>query len=89
MGFKKGLIFALFLLAGILLGSVLTEIAENVSFLNFLTWGKSIGIGHPSPIVVDLAVVTFSFGFSVQMNLAILICIIASLIFYSKVGKNI
>ncbi|WP_077532759.1 DUF4321 domain-containing protein [Massiliimalia massiliensis] len=89
MKFKKGLIFALFLLMGILLGSVLTEIAQKVSFLHFLTWGKSIGIGVPNPITIDLSVLTFSIGFSLQMNLALLICIIGSLIFYSKVGKNI
>lgn len=89
MGFKKGLVFTLFLFMGILLGSVLTEVAQNVSFLSFLTWGKAIGVGVPNPVTIDLSVVSFSFGFSVQMNLAILICIIASLLFYQKVGKNI
>ena len=89
MKMKKGLIFALFLLGGVLLGSLLTEIAENVSFLRFLTWGKSIGIGVPDPVRIDLSVITFSFGFSLQMNLALLICLVAALIFYAKVGKNI
>lgn len=89
MGLKKGIVFSLFLFMGIFLGSILTEIAQNVSFLSFLTWGKTIGIGVPNPVVIDLAVVTLSFGFSLQMNLAILICVIGSLIFYSKVGKHI
>lgn len=89
MGFKKGLVFTLFLFMGVLLGTVLTELAEKVSFLSFLTWGKTIGVGIPHPVTVDLSVVTFSFGFSIQMNLAILICLIGSLIFYQKVGKNI
>ncbi|MGI5959968.1 MAG: DUF4321 domain-containing protein [Massiliimalia sp.] len=89
MGFKKGLIFTLFLFTGIFLGSILTEIAQKVPFLSFLTWGKTIGIGVPNPVSIDLAVVTLSFGFSVQMNLAILICVIISLVFYAKVGKGI
>lgn len=89
MKMKKGLVFGLFLLGGVLLGSLLTEVAENVSFLHFLTWGKSIGIGVPNPVSIDLSVITFSIGFSLQMNLALLICIVAALIFYAKVGKNI
>ena len=89
MKFKNRLVFTMFLLMGLLLGSVLTEIAQKVSFLNFLTWGKSIGIGVPNPITIDLSVFSFSFGFSLQMNLALLFCIIGSLIFYSKVGKRI
>lgn len=89
MGFKKGLIFTLFLFMGIFLGSILTEIAQNVPFLSFLTWGKTVGIGVPNPISIDLAVINLSFGFSIQMNLAILLCVIVSLLFYAKVGKNI
>lgn len=86
---KKGLVFILFLLMGIILGSVLTEIATNVAVLNFLTWGKSIGLGVDNPIKLDLAVISVTFGFALEMNLAIVLCIISSLIFYSKVGKNI
>ena len=62
MGFKKGLIFTLFLLLGILLGSVLTEVAQSVSFLRF---------------------------FTINVNVAVVLCIIGSLFVYHKVGKNI
>ncbi len=86
---KKAFIFFLFLLAGILLGSVLTEIAERVNFLNFLTWGQSIGIGIPNPISIDLSVIKLTFGFSFHMDLSLLICIIASMICYVKIGKRL
>lgn len=89
MGFKKGLVFVLFLFMGIFLGGVLTEIAQNVEFLHFLTWGKSIGVGSATPITLDLSVIQLTFGFTIQMNLAILLCVIGSLLFYQKVGKGI
>lgn len=89
MKLKKTLVFILFLLMGIFLGSVLTEIAAKVDFLSFLTWGKSIGIGSPNPVVIDLAIMTVTFGFTFQINLAILICVIGCLILYQKVGKGI
>ena len=89
MNVKKGIIFAVFLMGGILLGSVLTQVAEHVSWLSWLTWGKSIGIGVPNPCVVDLSVITFSFGFSLQMNLAILFCLAISMVAYHTLGKRI
>ena len=89
MGVKRGLILRLFWLLGSCLGGVLTEIAQNVPALQFLTWGKSIGIGSPNPIVIDLSVVQLTFGITIQMNLAILICLIGSLLFYHGVGKKI
>lgn len=89
MQFKKTLVFLLFLFMGIFLGTVLTEIASKVEFLSFLTWGKTIGVGTPHPVVVDLSVFTLTFGFTFQLNLAILISIIGCLLLYQKVGKGI
>ncbi len=86
---KKTLVFLLFFLMGIFLGTVLTEIASQVSFLSFLTWGKTIGFGDPNPLVLDLSVIKLTLGFTFQINLAILLCLIGSLIFYAKVGKGI
>lgn len=89
MGIKRGFIFTLFLLTGLVLGGVLTEVASRVSFLTFLTWGKSIGVGGTNPVVIDLSVVQFTFGVYAEMNLAILLCLIGSLLFYHNVGKRI
>lgn len=89
MGFKKGLIFTLFLLLGILLGSVLTEVAQSVSFLRFFIIGTSIGVGTPTPLTIDLSIIKLQFGFSINVNVAVVLCIIGSLFVYHKVGKNI
>ena len=51
MKWKKTLIFILFLLTGIVLGTLLTSLCSSVSFLNWLTIGEQIGIGVPNPIV--------------------------------------
>lgn len=89
MGFKKAVVFILFLMTGAFLGSILTEMVQKIPALSFLTWGKTIGVGVPNPISVDLAVLAFHFGFSIQMNLAILLCIVGSLLVYGKIEKKI
>lgn len=66
MKWKKTLIFILFLLTGIVLGTLLTSLCSSVSFLNWLTIGEQIGIGVPNPIVLDIGVMTLSFGVRCQ-----------------------
>lgn len=48
---KRALLLILYLFGGLLIGTLLTEIARNVSWLSWLCWGKSIGINSLS---VDL-----------------------------------
>ncbi len=86
---KRGFIFVLFLLLGLFLGVVLTEIASRVDALAFLTWGQHIGIGSGAPLVIDLSILQLTFGLSIQVNLAMLLCLIGSLLFYHTVGKKI
>lgn len=86
---KKTLICALFLLAGVVMGTVLTEIASRVGFLNWLCWGDSIGFGWPTPATLDLSVLKVSFGISMEMNVAKLICIFAALGAYLAWGRKL
>lgn len=86
---KRTLLFLLFLLAGIILGTIVTNLAQEVSFLKWLCWGDAIGIGYPNPVSIDLAIVKLSFGFVLEVNLAKLICIIGSILIYAKVARKI
>ena len=42
---KKTLLFLLFLLSGIILGTIITNLAQDVTFLKWLCWGDAIGVG--------------------------------------------
>lgn len=86
---KRVLIFCLFLLAGLLLGTVLTQVASRVGFLRWLCWGDSIGFGWPTPATLDLSVIKISFGMSMELNIAKLLCIIAALAAYLGWGKKL
>ena len=88
---KKGelnrtLLFLLFLLSGIILGTILTNVAQNVPFLNWLCWGDSIGI---DTVTIDLAVLRLNFGFTLEANIAKLLCIITSILIYAGVARKV
>ena len=83
---KRLLLFLLYLFGGLLLGTLLSEAAAKVSWLSWLCWGKSIGIESLS---VDLAVVKFNLGFTISMNVALFLCIVAAVILYVKTSGKI
>ncbi len=88
-GFKKTIAFLFFLLAGILLGTILGRVCENVPFLSWLAYTLSVGLDTGSPMVLDLIVFKLAFGFTLTVNAAQIICVIASFIIYNKTCKGL
>ena len=89
MKWKKTLIFVLFLLAGIVLGTLLTSLCASVSFLSWLTAGVQIGVGVPEPILLDIAVFQLSFVFAIDINIIKIVCILACIWLYKIFSKGI
>ncbi len=52
----------LLMLIGVVLGSFIAELTKDISFLSWLSYGQSFGIGAPNPLVVDLIIVKVTFG---------------------------
>ncbi|MEG0614576.1 MAG: DUF4321 domain-containing protein [Oscillospiraceae bacterium] len=87
-GFKKTIAFLFFLLAGIVVGSVIASLCSHVPVLEWLSWAKSIGFSTSSPAVVDLIVFKFAFGFELNVNIAQIFCVIISIIVFNKTCKG-
>lgn len=87
--FKKTIAFLVFLLAGIVLGTILGRLCEGVSFLSWLAYSMSVGLDTASPLVLDLIIFKVAFGFSLTVNTAQVICIIAALLIYNKTCKGL
>lgn len=86
---KRTLIFLMFLLAGLIMGSVLTRVAADVSFLSWLCWGDSIGFGYPDAVTLDLSVIKLNLGLYIELNVARLICLIAAMAAYLRWGRKL
>ena len=71
---KKTLIMVFFICSGIVLGSLTAILVKNVSFLSWLSFGLDFGI--TSPLVLDLSVLTLTFGATFRLTVAVVIFLI-------------
>lgn len=83
MGDKRFWVFLIFLFSGIILGGLLGDLASGVSYLSWLSYGKTFGLTEP--VVLDVNVLTVSFGFMFQLNVASIIGILIAVIAYKKI----
>ena len=86
---KKTIAFLFFLLAGIVLGTVIAKLCADTSFLSWLAYSMSVGLDTASPLVLDLIVFKLAFGFTLTVNPAQIICVIIALIIYNKTCKGL
>ena len=75
-------ILILFILSGIVVGGLLGELASNVSFLSWLSYGEEFGLA--TPIQLDLNVITLTFGLMFKINIASIIGIVLAILFIKK-----
>ncbi len=80
---KNVWILILFILCGIVVGGLLGELASNVDFLWWLSYGEEFGISEP--ITLDLIVITLSFGLMLKINIASIIGMILAIFIYKKI----
>lgn len=73
----------LFILSGLVIGGLLGDLAANVDWLWWLSFGDQFGLENP--IVLDLSVVTVTFGLMIKINIASIIGVIVALLIYRKV----
>ena len=76
-------ILILFILSGIVVGGLLGELASQVDFLWWLSYGQEFGLSNP--ITLNLQVITLTFGLMFKINIASIIGMILAIFIYRKV----
>lgn len=76
-------ILLIFILSGLVFGGLLGELASQVDFLWWLSYGETFGLS--SPIELDLNVITITFGLGFRMNIASIIGMAIAIFVYRKV----
>ena len=76
-------ILLIFLLSGLVLGGLLGEIAKNVDFLWWLSYGEEFGLENP--ITLNLSVTTITFGLMFRINIASIIGMAIAIFIYRKI----
>lgn len=80
MGRKNFWILLLLLLSGIVLGSFLGDLAAEIPWLSWLSFGQSFGLNDP--IVLNLGVLIITFGLSIRITMASIIGVALALLIY-------
>ena len=76
-------ILILFILSGIVVGGLLGELASQVDFLWWLSYGQEFGLSNP--ITLNLQVITLTFGLMFKINIASIIGMILAIFIYRKI----
>lgn len=69
-------ILVIIVISGAMLGSVLANAVGQFTYLSWL--GRSLTVGLAPPVVIDLHVLTLTLGFTVRLNLAVLLGILVA-----------
>ncbi|HYM91924.1 MAG TPA: DUF4321 domain-containing protein [bacterium] len=69
-------VLVVIVIAGAMLGSVLANAIGQFTYLSWL--GRSVAVGLAPPVVIDLQVMTLTVGFTLRLNLAILLGILVA-----------
>ena len=73
-------IILLILVVGVILGELTTFLTKDIAALSWLSIGQTVGL--TSPVVLNLSVITFTLGFTLHLNVAVILGILISALFY-------
>ena len=80
---KNVWILILFILCGVVVGGLLGELASQVDFLWWLSYGQEFGFSDP--INLNLQVITISFALMFKINIASIIGMVLAIFIYKKI----
>ena len=70
----------LIIVIGVVFGEIITYLTRDIAALNWLNAGYTFGL--QSPLVLYLSVISLTFGFAIHLNVAVLLGILISSLFY-------
>ena len=81
-GTKRFSLLAIFiiLIVGVVFGGIITFLTRDISMLNWLNIGYEFGLKQP--LVLDLSVIKLTFGLTANINVAVILGILLSALFY-------
>lgn len=79
---KNVWILIIFILCGIVLGSLIGELVSNIDALWWLGYGNTFGL--TSPLTLDMGVIVITFALSFKINIASIIGLAIAIFLYRK-----
>ena len=81
--YKNGWLLLLFIMIGIVIGGLISEVTAGVSGLSWLSYGNTFGINsNGNPLVLDLGILVIKFALQIKITVASIIGVIAAIVIY-------
>lgn len=81
--YKNGWLLLLFIMIGIVIGGLISEVTAGVSGLSWLSYGNTFGINsNGNPFVLDLGILVITFALQIKITVASIIGVIAAIVIY-------
>ena len=81
--YKNGWLLLLFIMIGIVIGGLISEVTAGVSRLSWLSYGNTFGINsNGNPLVLDLGILVITFALQIKITVASIIGVIAAIVIY-------
>ena len=81
--YKNGWLLLLFILIGIVIGGLISEVTAGVSGLSWLSYGNTFGINsNGNPLVLDLGILVITSALQIKITVASIIGVIAAIVIY-------
>lgn len=89
MKLKRALLLILLFVAGMVAGAFLAQACAGVYGLSWLAFSRGIGINPAAPLVLDLSVFQFSFGFYIDISIAQIVTVALAMVLYGGLARRI
>ena len=83
MGRKNFWILLIMLLAGIVLGGFIGQLADGIFWLKWMNYGQSFGLD--TPLVIDFGLLVITFGLTIKITMASIIGVAVALFILSLI----
>ena len=81
--YKNGWLLLLFIMIGIVIAGLISEVTAGVSGLSWLSYGNTFGINsNGNPLVLDLGILVITFALQIKITVASIIGVIAAIVIY-------
>ena len=79
---KSTLVLIIFILCGLVIGGLIGQLTQGVSWLSWLSYGQTFGL--TDPVSLNLGAVQLTFGIMFSINISSIIGIIIAIFIYRK-----
>ena len=76
-------VLLIFICCGLVIGGLLGQLASQVEWLNWLSYGQTFGLSEP--LTIELNVIKLTFGLMLNINVASIIGMAIALLLYRKI----